>query len=161
MGDYAEKEWKPVLIYEVLLPKRLEYLGKLQDVLETIFAEDKIRQVPAIRAELDAQPPGSPVHRWVSDAAKIFTGYSMYEVDGRYLDPTSGQKSDERTIVIRLVIHDRAVETDLRPDFARLVDAAVRGLLGNRLSKELGTEGQIWIIRYEQAQVKIWEKRPG
>ncbi len=159
MTEYAEKDWKAVLIYEVLLPKRLEYLGKLQDVLETIFDEDKIRHVPAIRAELDEQPPDAPVHRWVADVANVFAGYSMYEVDGRYLDRATGSKSDERTIVIRLMIHDPGAQTGMRPGFARLVDTAIRWLMGNRLAQELGTEGQIWIIRYRQAQIKVWQKQ--
>jgi hypothetical protein len=159
MTPYAEKEWKSVLIYEVLLPKRLEYLGKLQDVLQTIFDEQKIRQVPAIRAELQARGEDSPAHAWVSQLARVFTGYSMYEVDGRYVEPGTGQRSDERTIVIRLILHDRSTDESLRPEFEGLVDSAVRWLLGNRLAEELGTEGEIWIIRYEQAQIKIWERR--
>lgn len=159
MTPYAEKDWKSVLIYEVLLPKRLEYLGKLQDVLETIFDEDKIRQVPAIRAELEARGENSPVHAWVSQVARVFTGYSLYEVDGRYVDPGSGRRSDERTVIIRLVLHDRSTGESLRPEFQGLVDSAVRWLLGNRLAEELGTEGEIWILRYGQAQIKIWEKR--
>jgi hypothetical protein len=159
MTPYAEKHWKSVLIYEVLLPKRLEYLGKLQDVLQTIFDEEKIRQVPAIRAALEAEGETSTAHAWVSQVARVFTGYSMYEVDGRYVDPRSGQRSDERTIVIRLILHDRSTEESMRPEFQRLVDDAVRWLLGNRLAEELGTEGEIWIIRYDQAQIKIWEKR--
>lgn len=159
MTPYAEKDWKRVLIYEVLLPKRLEYLGKLQDVLQTIFDEEKIRQVPAIRAALTDAGPTDADRDWVSQVARVFTGYSMYEVDGRYVDPRTNQRSDERTTVIRLVIHDRGSEEGMSAEFQQLVDSAVRWLIGNRLAEELGTEGEIWIIRYEQAQIKIWEKR--
>lgn len=159
MTPYAEKDWKSVLIYEVLLPKRLEYLGKLQDVLQTIFDEEKIRQVPAIRAALAEPGADASAHDWVSQVTRVFTGYSMYEVDGRYVDPRNQSRSDERTTVIRLVIHDRSSDENMSPAFQQLVDSAVRWLLGNRLAEELGTEGEIWIIRYEQAQIKIWEKR--
>jgi hypothetical protein len=159
MTPYEEKDWKSILIYEVLLPKRLEYLGKLQDVLQTIFDEEKIRQVPAIRAALSADGESAPQHDWLAQVARVFTGYSMYEVDGRYVDLRSGSRSDERTMIIRLVLHDRDSDEGMSPEFQRLVDSAVRWLLGNRLAEELGTEAEIWIIRYDQAQIKIWEKR--
>ncbi len=40
---------KPARMYEVILPKKLGYFGKVQEVLEDLFDEQAIRAVPFIK----------------------------------------------------------------------------------------------------------------
>ena len=42
----------PARMYEVILPKKLGYFGKVQEVLEDLFNEDAIRAVPFIQKSI-------------------------------------------------------------------------------------------------------------
>ena len=49
MSDYQLEGPKPARIYEVILPKKLGYFGKVQEVLEDLFREQAIRSVPFVK----------------------------------------------------------------------------------------------------------------
>ena len=49
MADYHLEGPKPARIYEVILPKKLGYFGKIQEVLEDLFNEQAIRKVPFVQ----------------------------------------------------------------------------------------------------------------
>ena len=42
MPRYALEGPKPARVYEVILPKKLNYYAKLQEVLETLFSVDAL-----------------------------------------------------------------------------------------------------------------------
>ena len=42
----------PARMYEVILPKKLGYFGKVQEVLEDLFDEQAIREVPFIQQSI-------------------------------------------------------------------------------------------------------------
>ena len=52
MADYELEGPKPARMYEVILPKKLGYFGKVQEVLEDLFDEDAIRAVPFVRKSI-------------------------------------------------------------------------------------------------------------
>ena len=48
-ADYQLVGPMPARMYEVILPKKLGYFGKVQEVLEDLFDEQAIRSVPFIQ----------------------------------------------------------------------------------------------------------------
>ncbi len=51
-ADYQLVGPKPARMYEVILPKKLGYFGKVQEVLEDLFDEQAIRSVPFIQQSI-------------------------------------------------------------------------------------------------------------
>ena len=43
---------KPARMYEVILPKKLGYFGKVQEVLEDLFDERAIRAIPFVKRSI-------------------------------------------------------------------------------------------------------------
>ena len=52
MANYRLEGPKEARMYEVILPKKLNYFGKVQQVLEELFDEEAIRAVPFIRKSI-------------------------------------------------------------------------------------------------------------
>ena len=52
MADYLLEGPKPARMYEVILPKKLGYFGKVQEVLEDLFSEEAIREVPFVKRSI-------------------------------------------------------------------------------------------------------------
>ncbi len=98
----------PARMYEVILPKKLGYFGKVQEVLEDLFDEQAIRAVPFIqqcdRAAAAAICRSSTRTAWIKTLCQASGGYSIYEMDGRYLSPQG--PVDERVLVIRFIFHN-------------------------------------------------------
>ena len=55
-ADYQLVGPKPARMYEVILPKKLGYFGKVQEVLEDLFNEQAIRAVPFIQKSIKRAP---------------------------------------------------------------------------------------------------------
>ncbi len=53
MVGYHLEGPKPARMYEVILPKKLGYFGKVQEVLEDLFRESAIRQIPFVRQSIE------------------------------------------------------------------------------------------------------------
>ena len=52
MAHYKLEGPKPARMYEVILPKKLGYFGKVQEVLEDLFDERAIRAIPFVRSSI-------------------------------------------------------------------------------------------------------------
>ena len=52
MADYQLEGPKPARMYEVILPKKLGYFGKVQEVLEDLFDERAIRAIPFVKKSI-------------------------------------------------------------------------------------------------------------
>src|SRR3954462_495137 len=89
MADYLLERPKPARMYEVLLPKKLGYFGKVQEVLEDLFREDAIRAVPFIQSTIkkNRADPSFDEDSWIKTLSQASRGYSIYEMDGRYISP--------------------------------------------------------------------------
>jgi hypothetical protein len=161
MGGYRLEGPKPARMYEVLLPKKLGYFGKVQEVLEDLFREDAIREVPFVRrtiAEQHAQDPEFDEDAWVRTLCQASRGYSIYEMDGRYLSPAG--PIDERVLVIRFIFHNPAGDPppDATTDFLGVSLEVVNHLVAHRFAEELGVEEEIWFLEYTNPQLAIWKK---
>lgn len=159
MADYTLEGPKPARMYEVILPKKLGYFGKIQEVLEGIFDESAIRAVPFVQssiAENRRRDPDFDEDAWVKTLGRASRGYSIYEMDGRYLSPQG--PVDERVLVIRFIFHNPGGEADPKTDFLAASLEVVNHLVAHRFADELGVEEEIWFLEYHHPQLAIWRK---
>lgn len=159
MAEYVLEGPKPARMYEVILPKKLGYFGKVQEVLEDLFNEDAIRAVPFIRqtiAKRRRRDPSFDEEAWIKTLGRASRGYSIYEMDGRYLSPQG--PVDERVLVIRFIFHNPGGEADPRTDFLAASLEVVNHLVAHRFAAELGVEEEIWFLEYNNPHLMIWRK---
>jgi hypothetical protein len=158
-ADYQLIGPMPARMYEVILPKKLGYFGKVQEVLEDLFNEDAIRAVPFIQKSIKQRRRQSgdfDEEAWIKTLCQSSRGYSIYEMDGRYLSPEG--PVDERVLVIRFIFHNPSGPADSRTDFLASSLEVVNYLVAHRLAEELGVEEEIWFLEYHQPQLAIWRK---
>ncbi len=158
-ADYQLVGPKPARMYEVILPKKLGYFGKVQEVLEDLFDEQAIRAVPFIQQYIKRRRRQSAEFdedAWIKTLCQASRGYSIYEMDGRYLSPQG--PVDERVLVIRFIFHNPSGPADSRTDFLASSLEVVNYLVAKRFADELGVEEEIWFLEYHQPQLAIWQK---
>ena len=63
MANYKLEGPKPARMYEVILPKKLGYFGKVQEVLEDLFDESTIRAIPFVQEVDREEQKRSPLRR--------------------------------------------------------------------------------------------------
>lgn len=160
MAGYQLEGPKAARMYEVILPKKLGYFGKVQEVLEDLFDEEAIRAVPFIQrsiADRRRRDAAFDEDGWVKTLCKASGGYSIYEMDGRYVAP-SGRPVDERVLVIRFIFHNAGLQDDPKTDFLAASLEVVNHLVAHRFAEELGVEEQIWFLEYPATRLAIWRK---
>jgi len=153
---------KPARMYEVILPKKLGYFGKVQEVLEDLFDEQAIRAVPYVQQYIKRRRRQSAEFdedAWIKTLCQASRGYSIYEMDGRYLSPQG--PVDERVLVIRFIFHNPSGPADARTDFLASSLEVVNYLVARRFADELAVEEEIWFLEYHQPQLSIWQKGKG
>ena len=159
MAGYYLEGPKAARMYEVLLPKKLGYFGKVQEVLEDLFHEEAIRAIPFIRetiARNRRRDPQFDEESWIKTLGRASRGYSIYEMDGRYLSPNGA--IDERVLVIRFIFHNPGGDPDPQTDFLAASLEVVNHLVAHRFAEELGVEEEIWFVEYPHTQLAIWRK---
>lgn len=163
MPDYHLEGPKPARMYEVILPKKIGYFGKVQEVLEDLFDEEAIRAVPFVKtsiARFRRKNANFAEDAWVKTLCRASRGYSIYEMDGRYLSPEG--PVDERVLVIRFIFHNPGGQGDPQAGSGHDVLAAslevVNHLVAHRFAEELGVEEEIWFLQYENPLLAIWRK---
>lgn len=159
MGEYRLEGPKPARMYEVILPKKLGYFGKVQEVLEDLFHEEAIRAVPFVRQSIARNRKrikDFDEESWIKTLCQASRGYSIYEMDGRYL--AAQGPIDERVLVIRFIFHNPGDSADPRTDFLTASLEVVNHLVAHRFAEELGVEEEIWFLEYNHPQLAIWRK---
>ena len=162
MARYALEGPKPARMYEVILPKKLGYYGKVEEVLEGLFDESAIREVPFVGrtiADRKRKAPKFDADRWVRSLARSCRGYSIYEMDGRYLSPTG--PIDERVLVFRFIFHNPGPTETGRDPALDLMAASlevINHLVAHRFAEEIGVEEEIWFVEYGAPQLAIWRR---
>lgn len=162
MADYELEGPKPARMYEVILPKKIGYFGKVEQVLEDLFNEKAIRAIPFVKrtiARARKKDPNFDDHAWVDTLRQASRGYSIYEMDGRYMSPTG--PVDERVLVIRFIFHNPGDDEPgrTRTDFLAASLEVVNHLVAHRFAAELGVEEEIWFLEYPSTNLAIWRKR--
>jgi hypothetical protein len=158
MPDYHLEGPKPARMYEVILPKKLGYFGKFQEVLEDLFSEKAIRKVPFVKRAIlkHKKDPNFNEDLWVKTLTSASRGYSIYEMDGRYLSPQG--PVDERVLVIRFIFHNSDETTDPNTDFLAVSLEVINHLVAHRFAQELGIEEEIWFLEFTNTNLAIWRK---
>jgi hypothetical protein len=160
MADYQLEGPKPARMYEVILPKKLGYFGKVQEVLEDLFNEAAIRKIPFVKqsiARSRRRDSSFDDEAWIRTLSRAARGYSIYEMDGRYLSPQG--PVDERVLVIRFIFHNPGGPgSDPKTDFLSASMEVINYLVAHRLAVELGGEEEIWFLEYSHPQLAIWRK---
>jgi hypothetical protein len=161
MGSYRLEGPKPARMYEVILPKKLGYYGKIEEVLEDLFDERAIRSVPYVKqliAEASRRDPDFDEHGWIRTLCEASRGYSIYEMDGRYL--SADGPIDERVLVFRFIFHNpgEAPGPTMQTDFLAASLEVVNFLVAHRFAEELGVEEEIWFLEYTAPRLAIWRK---
>jgi hypothetical protein len=160
MAYYSLEGPKPARMYEVILPKKLGYFGKIQEVLEDLFNEEAIREIPFVRQTIARNRRTDPTFdedAWIKTLGRASRGYSIYEMDGRYLSDRHGP-IDERVLVIRFIFHNPVQRTDPDADFLAVSLEVINHLVAHRFATELGIEEEIWFLEYCHTQLAIWRK---
>ena len=160
MAGYQLEGPKAARMYEVILPKKLGYFGKVQEVLEDLFDEEAIRSIPFIKrsiADRRRRDASFDEDRWIKTLCLASGGYSIYEMDGRYV-ARGGKPIDERVLVIRFIFHEAGIQSDLNTDFLAASLEVVNHLVAHRFAEELGVEEQIWFLEYPETRLAIWRK---
>jgi hypothetical protein len=160
MAKYKLEGPKPARMYEVILPKKLGYFGKVQEVLEDLFDEQAIRTIPFVRSSIADRnkDPNFDEDGWIKTLCQASRGYSIYEMDGRYLSRNG--PVDERVLVIRFIFHNPAEADVTGTDFLSASVAVVNHLVAHRFAQELGVEEEIWFLEYNQPRLSIWRREP-
>ena len=160
MSGYKLEGPKPARMYEVILPKKLGYFGKVQEVLEDLFHEEAIRAVPFVQTTIakNRKDPSFNEDVWIKTLCQASRGYSIYEMDGRYLSPTG--PIDERVLVIRFIFHNPRESDNPKNDFLAASTEVVYHLVAHRFAEELGVEEEIWFLEYSNPHLAIWRKNP-
>lgn len=159
MAGYRLEGPMPVRMYEVILPKKLGYFGKVEEVLEDLFDERKIRAIPFVKksiAQSRRKSASFDEDAWIRTLCRASRGYSIYEMDGRYLSPAG--PVDERVLVIRFIFHNPEPSADSRFDFLAASQEVVHYLVAQRFAEELGVEEEIWFLEYASPKLAIWRK---
>ena len=159
MARYRLEGPKPARMYEVILPKKLGYFGKVQEVLEDLFDEEAIRAVPSVQqaiARNRRRDASFDEEAWIKTLCRASRGYSIYEMDGRYLSEQG--PVDERVLVIRFIFHNPGGQADPKTDFLAASQEVVHHLVAHRFAAELGVEEEIWFLEYHHPQLAIWRK---
>jgi hypothetical protein len=159
MANYRFEGPRPARMYEVILPKKIGYFGKIQEVLEDLFDERAIRKIPFVRQAVTRRrkEAGFDEDRWIKTLCQASRGYSMYEMDGRYMSASG--PVDERVIVIRFIFHNPD-GADESTDFLAASMEVVNHLVARRFAMELGVEEELWFVEYSQPQLSIWRRTP-
>lgn len=159
-SSYSLEGPKAARMYEVLLPKKLGYFGKVEEVLEDLFHESAIRKVPFVTRTIArniAADPNFDEHAWVKTLCSASRGYSIYEMDGRYLSKNG--VVDERVLVIRFIFHN-PLGAPADVDFLDASLEVVNYLVAHRFAEELGVEEEIWFLEFGKPSLAIWRKDP-
>ena len=159
MPGYILEGPKLARMYEVILPKKLGYFGKVQEVLEDLFDESAIRKVPFVKRSIRSYKKADAAfdeEAWIKTLTRASRGYSIYEMDGRYL--SANGPVDERVLVIRFIFHNVDDPSGKNTDFLAASLEVVNHLVAHRFAEELGVEEEIWFLEYTNTQLAIWHK---
>ena len=152
----------PARMYEVILPKKLGYFGKVQEVLEDLFDEQAIRAVPFIQQSIEQRRRQSgefDEEAWIKTLCQASRGYSIYEMDGRYLSPRGPGRRAGAGDPVHLSQSERPGRLAHRfPGRRRSKSSTTWWPTGS--PNELGVEEEIWFLEYHQPQLAIWRKGP-
>jgi len=152
---------RPSIIYEVYIPRRHEHTLKF--VLDSLFVESRFARIPevliqpAVKQSSDSEEKRqAAIHELFRRCQSCITGYTLYDVRGRFVDDKTGTIIDEDSVVARLIVADLDCDVPRGANQSVLNDAQkiVEILITERLAAEAPDEQQIWFVKYQQS--RLW-----
>ena len=153
MADYQLEGPKPARMYEVILPKKLGYFGKVQEVLEDLFNEQAIRTIPFVQQSIARQrQQDADVRRGGLDQDALPGLARLLDLrDGRPLSLAAGPGRRAGAGHPVHLPQPRRGPADSRTDFLAASLEVVNHLVAHRFADELGVEEEIWFLEYHSA----------
>lgn len=108
MPRYQTEVAEPGIMFEIYLPKKLEYQSRLYETLRDGHTHEKVTDWLLTHQD-HVRPLLPPVLRHafprrMETRHEVYFGFSMYEVDGVFFDQ-NGQPIEDRTQVLRLILY--------------------------------------------------------
>jgi hypothetical protein len=156
-SDYILLPAKPVIIFEVFLPKKEEYKNKLEEVLDDFLELERLKKISLVEKTIAIEKITNSdfdEKGFLASIREVISGYSLYEVNGRF-GSTDGPV-DERVWVIRFIIHDPQIEGAIREDLIVRSKDVLRYLITKRFAEEIGLEDEIWFVEYQSCWLQRW-----
>lgn len=127
MPTFRTDASEPVMMFEVFLPKRMEYQSKLYEALQCglhlenvrafLRGADRETEQHRIRALIPEPVAAKYTDARIQNLQQVYFGFSLYEVDGVFVtdprDPAS-HRMQERTQVVRLFFKPDAIYEMIR-----------------------------------------------
>ena len=151
---------KPARMYEVILPKKLGYFGKVQEVLEDLFDEQAIRAIPFVKKSIAQRrrEPGFDEDGLGQVAVQGLTRLLDLR-DGRPL-PLGARSRGRARAGDPVHLSQPGGRCPIpRTDFLKASMEVVNHLVAYRFAHELGVEEEIWFLQYNEPQLAIWRKK--
>jgi hypothetical protein len=129
MPAFVTESDEPISMFEVFLPKRMEYQSKLYEALQFGLHLNRVRaflegagadpqaEIDRIRALIPGKAQAAFTPERVARMQQVYFGFSLYEVDGVFVtDPSDpgNQRTQERTQVVRLFFKPDAIIQQIR-----------------------------------------------
>lgn len=143
MPAFVTEPDQPLTMFEVFLPKRMEYQSKLYEALQFGLQIDKVREFLLGKTSGDQEAEMRRIRALIPSVGKSYTearvknlqqvyfGFSLYEVDGVFVtDPgdAHNQRTQERTQVVRMFFKADPVYQAIKDD-RTLTQAEVSSLI--------------------------------
>lgn len=170
--DYRRKTFEGVIVYEFYMP--LKHEVPLKSTLDSLFYLDAVRArlvavgVPELQKGVPAMPGESEddyISRLVDFAGEKFSGYSIYQVNGRFragslrslADAAQGQAMGERYIVDESTAVARFIFPCDPNEYDR-IEFLFEKLFIRSVTKLVAGEDVIWMVESGlKDRVHVWE----
>ena len=139
-------------VFEVLMPSK--YRPQIEHVVDAFFDITEFARIPQVKEYCgeDKELLGN-----MMDLCRCcITGYSTYEVDGRFWSNETGELIDEKTTVVRFIVTDLTLDGPLAQQVGQCAEHILVEFLTRRLAKGIGTEEEVWMVEYGKSQVYRW-----
>jgi len=143
-------------VYEIFMPRRHEHVLKF--VLDSLFTRTKFARIPEVieimshYGDESKEQQDQILGELFSACQRAISGYSMYEVQGRFFSAKQNKIVDEAGIVARLIVADLKCPVPGGGD-VKVFNAArnmIEHLVVKRLAEEAPEEEEIWFVKYTE-----------
>jgi len=154
---YINNHRERIRVVEVFLPKRIHYLGKLAEVLRAFEDMAHLRLIPQVKHYAQFHPEHMKCLK--EELQKLVTGFSILEVDGRYMGASG--PIDERSMIIRIIIRDGSIPGMSTDEFLDTAETVIHHLIAGRFARELASEEEVWLVSFDGWLTRWTKQQPG
>lgn len=149
-------EWmpdQPCRVFEVFLPAK--HREKLISVLDALLEKDEFARIPPVGKLVS---DGHKLDDLFEDCRACISGYSIYEVEGRFFSKHRNKVDKEKSLVARLIVYDKSPFIGIDANLVGKAKDICKYLITERLAVEIGEEDEIWLVTFAHPQLSRWVK---